>query len=63
MLKSDHLAIEKEIVALDAVYRYGMKVIDEPGVINRLVRGIRFSYLDLDDILSTASNEKKLFVK
>lgn len=61
MLHSDHLAIEKEVVALDAVYRYGMKVIDEPGVINRLIRGVRFGYLELNDILSIASNDKKLF--
>jgi hypothetical protein len=50
-LESDYLNIEKEYTALDAAYRYGVKVLDDPEVINRLIRGVRFNYLELNDLL------------
>jgi len=61
LLESDYLGIEKEFVALDAVYRFGIKVLDDSGVINRLIRAVRFNYLDLNDLLSVASNNRKMF--
>lgn len=61
LIESNYINIEKEYFALDAVYRYIVKVLDDPGVTNRLIRGVRFNYLDLNDILSVASNNRKIF--
>lgn len=48
---------------MHAVYRYGVKVLSDSGVASRLIKGIRFSYLDLSEILNVAHSNLKLFAK
>lgn len=63
LINSIHLNIKEEAVALQAVYRYGIKVISDSGVTSRLIKGIRFSYLELGEILNVAHSNLKLFAK
>lgn len=48
---------------MKVVYRYGIKVLNDAGVINKLIRGVRFNFLKLEDILSVAHSEVKMFAK
>ena len=61
LLNSDFLNVEAEQIILDVVYRYCMMVILDSAIINRLIRSVRFNYLDFGELLRISSEGKKVF--